>query len=184
MNWDRLVCVTPPTVAPLDLAAAKEHLRVDADDDSADLQQLLDAAVGTIDGPNGIGIALCPQTWRLSLDRFPALIVLDLGPVLSVSSVKYLDGAGVLQTLDPSAYRVDLDQSPAVIAPVRGTCFPPVLCQPGAVKVEFVAGYETVPPLLIAAIKFILRAMYDDPNAEIPPGAQRILDRFAVGTVA
>jgi uncharacterized phiE125 gp8 family phage protein len=67
------VLVTPPVAAPVSLAEAKAHLRVDFDDEDALISGLIDAATQHLDGWSGVlGRALMPQTWEMSLDRFPA----------------------------------------------------------------------------------------------------------------
>jgi uncharacterized phiE125 gp8 family phage protein len=58
-----------------------------------------------------------------------------------VSSIKYLDTAGSLQTLDPSDYLVDDYQEPARIIPAYGKVWPLIRHQPNAILVRYVAGY-------------------------------------------
>lgn len=117
---------------------------------------------------NELGRALVTQTWELWLDDFPRALQDDLArdgsfnygyvrryprrhnwkqievplpPLQSVTSIKYLDTTGTEQTLDPTLYVVDTSVEPSKIVPAVGQCWPDVQCQPGAVKVRFVAGY-------------------------------------------
>src|ERR1051325_2697831 len=91
-NWNRLVRPADPAVAPLDLARAKSHLRVDSADEDADIQDYLDDAIAAVDGPNGAGLALITQTWRMSLDSWQhGRITIPLRPVQEIVSITYLD---------------------------------------------------------------------------------------------
>jgi uncharacterized phiE125 gp8 family phage protein len=82
------------------------------------------------------GCALGQQTLEIALDAFPAGgIDLPLGPIVSVTSVKYLDVAGVLQTLDPGAYVLNDYKVPAQIDPAYGTSWPETRDFANAVKV-------------------------------------------------
>ncbi|MDP3853623.1 hypothetical protein [Phenylobacterium sp.] len=195
MSWSSLTRVAAPATTPMTIDAARAHLRLAAVADlapgdaaeAADVAQLLEAAVGAIDGPTGIGIAMVTQTWRLSLDRLCSRIEIPLGPVQSISAITYVDAAGDTQTLAADQYRLDKDQSPAVLTPAHGVTYPSVRCQPGAVKITFVAGYgaaAAVPADLVGALKIILRGLFEDPAGDIPKGAARTLDRYRVGLVA
>ena len=87
---------------------------------------------------------LLPATWTLSLDIFPDEIELRKTPVVTVSSITYVDQTGTMQTFDPAKYQVDIaspNQS-ARIRPVWGVIFP--ISRTGymnAVVVTFTAGY-------------------------------------------
>lgn len=135
-----LVVVTPPAAWPVSVAEARQHLRVDVPDEDQLLQRLIEAATQWCEEQCARRFLSATLRWRL--DRFPGVIELPRAPVLSVSSLQYLDGAGVLQTLAAAAYQVDLEDEPARIAPAPGTEWPSTqLDALAAVRVEFVAGY-------------------------------------------
>lgn len=188
-EWTRLVRAVAPAGPAVTLAEAKRHLRVFHDDDDADITSMIAVAEASIEGPNGIGIALLPQTWRLSLDHFPCEIVVPLGPVTAVTSVTYRDGAGVEQSV--SGPRYDLDQQPLRIWPARDTSWPSVAREPGAVKVTFVCGHQTLPRDLRWALLLLVGHFYENREAvadggltELPLGVASILERYRVGRVA
>lgn len=166
-----LTLITPATVPALDTDAAKAHLRVEFADDNALIDALAAAATAMIE--NLTGRALLAQSWRLTLDRFPAcgdpVIRLPRPPLLSVASVKYVDEAGALQTLDPALYQVDAGSTPARLAPAYGQVWPVARCELGAVRVEYQAGYgaaaDSVPADLLAAIKLQLGHLYENREA-------------------
>lgn len=189
-EWTRLVRTVAPASPVVSLAEAKRHLRVLHDDDDADIEMMVGAATAAIEGPNGIGIALSPQTWRLSLDHFPCEIIVPLGPVSAVTSVEYRDAAGVMQPV--AGLRYDLDESPLRVWPARDTAWPSANCEPGAVKVTFVCGYADLPQDLRWAILLLVGHFYEHREAvttdlkaiELPMGVASILERYRVGRFA
>ena len=85
------VVTVPPTTPVVTLDEAKQHLRVLHDDDDLMIQQLIDTAVGYLDGPDGVlGRALAPQTIVAVFDG-PGPHRLPVEPVLDAASVE-LDG--------------------------------------------------------------------------------------------
>lgn len=186
--FERLTLVTAPATPALTLAEVKAHCRVDFDDDDALLSALIDAATGAIDGPDGIGFAMVAQTWKLTLDCFPAKIRLPLRPAVSVSAIRYQNAADATQTLDASAYRVSIAGGIATITPAVGTAWPGVLSAPGSVEVEFVAG-EGVPALLKSALLLMVGDWYENREAQTDrplspnPAVEAILSRYRAGQV-
>jgi uncharacterized phiE125 gp8 family phage protein len=149
-----LVLTTPPTAELVTLTEVKAHLRMEGiTDRDSTLQAHLDAAIAELDGYAGLlGRALATQTWTLYLDRFPAFscggpgntIRLPLPPLISVSSVKYVDGDGVEQTLTAGTdYEVFAGER-AEIRPAYGKTWPSPRGKARAVTIVFVAGYAVV----------------------------------------
>jgi uncharacterized phiE125 gp8 family phage protein len=204
-EWTRLVRTVAPTGPAVSVDEAKRHLRIYHDDDNDDIEAMIAAAQAAIEGPNGIGIVLMPQTWRLSLDSFYEThgfarrhefcgrgeIIVPLGPVTSVVSVTYRDANDVDQPI--TGLRYDLDESPLRIWPARDTAWPIVWREPGAVKVTFECGFAELPQDLRWAILLLVGHYYEDREAistdqkglaEIPLGVSSILERYRVGRVA
>jgi hypothetical protein len=79
-------------------------------------------------------------TWVLdgSTFRFPG------APLQSVDQVQYIDGNGVLQTLDPSLYMVSTMKEPGLLSPSPNQLWPSTQPQYDAVKITFTAGYGPV----------------------------------------
>ncbi|MBC7149005.1 MAG: phage head-tail connector protein [Rhizobium sp.] len=188
-GWSRLVRTVAPTAPVVTLAEAKRHLRVLHNDDDAEIEAAVAAATAMIEGPNGIGIAIMPQTWRLSLDHFPCEIIVPLGPVTAVDSIAYTDTNGDAATV--ATWRMDLDASPLRLWPSRDETWPLIYCEPGAVKVTFDCGFASIPEDLRWAILLLVGHLYENREAvsdaslaEIPMGAATILERYRVGRVA
>jgi uncharacterized phiE125 gp8 family phage protein len=184
-EWSRLKLVTAASGLAVTVEDAKRHLRVFHDDEDADIEGMIGAAIAAIEGPNGIGIALTEQTWRLSLDYFPSCILVPLGPITEIVSISY--GADTV----PS-WRADFDTQPLRILPARDASWPSVTCEPGAVKVEFKCGYATIPADLRWAVLLMVghffehrEAVTTDLNAmDLPMGVASILERYRVGRFA
>lgn len=189
MSWTNLTRLAPPDDTPISLAEAKAHLSVFHTDEDALIASLIDAATSFVEGPNGIGVALLDQTWRLSLDGFPTgPMTIPLGPVKAITSITYRDGAGVFQTVDPDLYDTDLDASPCRIWRAPSASWPSLTLRPGSVKVTFTAGSgidpEEVPAAIRHAIKLLIGHFYEhrgDTNEEIPGGVHALLSRYRAG---
>jgi uncharacterized phiE125 gp8 family phage protein len=183
--WTRLTWTTP-SASIITVAELKSHLRVDFDDDDDLMSDLVVAAQAHIEGPEGIGLALAPSTWRLSLDGFPSdqVIAIPLGPVTAVTGITYLDASGAHQTLDLANVRIDLDGRPARITPALDKAWPETADLVGAVKVTFTAGPASPDPALKRAVLMLAAHWYAHPSAtapgqvpEIPLGVAAILAR-------
>lgn len=191
-NWTRLIRVTPPSTTVVSIDEVKAHLNLGDDFEDDYLPTLIRAAEAYFEGPNGIGVALLTQTWRLSLDRFSSVISIPLGPVTEIVSITYTDAAGDTHEVDPASYTYDLDTTPLRIVPAHGHSWPSVTLSPvGAVKVVFIAGYgdpAEVPADIRGAILLLIghlhrnrEATADKALSEIPFGVSTILDRYRVG---
>lgn len=166
--------VTPPAEMPVSLAQAKEHLRVDHDEDDDLIEAAIAAAVGHLDGYGGIlGRALMPQEWSEYASFWPAsrAIELRLAPVLEIIEIRSRDADGVETVLDENAYRllVPASSRPVLLFGVD-TALPSLSSAPDALSVTYRAGYEdaegnpAVPPALISAIKLMVGDLYRFPE--------------------
>lgn len=142
--WDRLERVTPPASPPVTLADAKLHAKVDHDVADTVLQVYLDAAIAEVDGPSGLGVAMLEQSWKLSLDSFPDVIPLPIGPVRSVTEIAYTDTDGADQTIDPATVQVITRRIDGRILPEPGNTWPATEAgRWDAVRVTWSAGWDT-----------------------------------------
>lgn len=132
---------TPPNELPVSLAEAKVQCSIDADDPTWDAQfnsVWLPAATGHAE--DFTRRAFITQTLRYSAGRFPLwMLTLPRPELQAVLSIEYVDYAGALQTLLSSRYQVDLDSGS--VWPAINEVWPTTRWQPGAVKIEFQAGY-------------------------------------------
>lgn len=139
--------VTPPTVEPITLEEAKEHLRFDT---SLGTYQdgLISALITAMRqyAENSTRRALVQQTLEYSCDYFPHEFVLPNPNLLLVDHVRYLDYNGTLQTVDPSIYQVDYSSVPGRIKPSYGEVWPTLVRSESynPVRVQYLAGYAAV----------------------------------------
>lgn len=176
--------VTEGTVLAIALDEARRHLRglADADTDP-DVTDLIHSA--RIAAANRMGRSVVPTVWLHTRDTFPGLpgvvqgmsgltgyerasqmrvpncIQLLMPPVTAVAWVKYVDGNGALQTLDPTQYLVDLKKEPAEITPAYGACWPITRLQAGAVTVQYTAGYADAASIPAPIRRWIKLALTD-----------------------
>jgi uncharacterized phiE125 gp8 family phage protein len=105
------VLVTPPTVEPLTLAEAKVRAGVDwvvGDPRDALLQSFIAAARSKVE--HDTGLALLPQARDLYYDEIGGgiLTLPDFTMPLASATIKWTSSAGVVTTIDPAQYIVDL----------------------------------------------------------------------------
>lgn len=132
--------VTAPFGEPFGLDEARLHLKSDGTEDDSLVTGNVAAVRAFAEQETNRKIVA--GTYRMTLDEFPCEICIPAGPVLAVSSVKYIDDAGDLQTFDAADYQVDLTCEPVRIAPAYGETWPTTRSGDfAAVRVEFIAGY-------------------------------------------
>ena len=80
-----LTLITAPTVSPISLQQAKDHLRISHSDDDDKVQLCIDAATSFVDGEDGfLGRCLVTQTWELTIDTFPDNEILN--PIAAIAA--------------------------------------------------------------------------------------------------
>jgi uncharacterized phiE125 gp8 family phage protein len=177
--------VTSSTSVPAAmLSIAKEHMRVSGTTDDTLIGLYLDAAIN--DAETFTGVALFDTTYKLTLSDFPSSteIVLPRSPAKSVTSVKYYDTDGNLQTLATAAYTVNVnDEQRGTITLNDDYDWPDVdEDDPEAVEIVFVAGhgtaYTTAPQLFIAGILLYAGHLYDNRDGGSTEDLTPVQDRF------
>ena len=175
-----LQLVTGPAVRPITEAEAWAHLRLSMDQfgiepsDRTHVASLIDAATSRLDGRDGIlGRCLVPQVWDLSLDEFPHCreIPLRLPPIMSITSVSYIDTAGDTQTMTSSDYvlSADRDWRPRLILAYNAD-WPTARHQRDAVTIRMECGYDSgnspqdaagVPQAIKHALLLLISDLYE-----------------------
>ena len=181
---------TAPTLQPITLAAAQEHVRTDAGVEESMISVLIDAA--TASAEHIMNRAIMPQKWQLMTDSFDDLM-LKMPTVTAVDSVKYVNTSGVLTTLDPSVYQTVLASDyEASVQLAYGQSWPEIRSQAESVQVIFSCGYAdaaSVPAPIVAWIKLCVGALFS--NRELESLSQthslgipdRMLDRYKVYSI-
>lgn len=175
--------VTPASTYPVTTAQAKAHCRVDGSDEDTYIDGLIAAATAHVE--TLIGRAVAAQTWEYLLDEFADEMLIPLGPVLSVTSIKYNDIDAAEQTLATTFYAVDLTSDPDRVVLADGAAWPTVNGGVNQVTIRFVAGYSTVPPAIYHACLLLIGQWYDQragvsdkPISETPHAVRALLSTY------
>jgi hypothetical protein len=153
------VLITPPArpIVLLDDLAA--HLRLDADDDLALVEQLGEAATAMIDGWTGVlGRCVMPQVWQGTVDAA---------------------GEVVLPMPDVTAAEVDYGDGPVALA-VTASAAGPVVTVTGAGTVTFTCALpDRLLPQAQLIVKFLVAAWYANREAatadDVPKAAAALI---------
>ena len=174
MKYDLEQTVVPAS-AVLTASELRDHLRLDSTDQDAYLDTLIEAATRSLEAEtarqfiNATWVMRLPEFWGSGID-------LPRSPLVSVSSVVYVDTNGVTQTLASSQYDVMIGGDVGRIETAYGVTLPSTRSTSQAVTVTFVAGYGSaasdVPENVRHAVRFLAAHWYA--NAE----------PIAVGTIA
>jgi uncharacterized phiE125 gp8 family phage protein len=143
--------------AVLSLDDAKAQLRVLHSDEDALIEALRDAAIDWVE--RYCSISFAPRAFVWTGSGFADPIRLPVAPVIAVQSVSYRDRAGADVALAGSAWRWSKDW----LRPAVGAPWPVTEAGPGAVTVNFTAGYADAlaeAPGLIAAVRMLLGNLY------------------------
>lgn len=151
------VLITVPTADVMSRSECKQMLGITGTDQDNIIDAALAAAVSSVDAATGgwLNRALRPQTWELRLPEFPYCdeeIRLPFPPLVSVTSIKYDDAAGVEQTMTPVTDYLTIGlsgQSFGSVLPAYGKSWPSARCISDSVRVRYVCGYpegDNTPP--------------------------------------
>lgn len=184
----RTQLVTAPAATPISVDEVKAQLRIEHTDDDALLTRLISVAVAMTDVKGVLGQAIITQTWSQWMGPNPTQSVqLLLGPVQSVTAVKYYDVDGVLQTDTLANYQVFGVPSKTTVGPKEGFAWPVTQERDDAIKIEYVVGYgdasTDVPDTIRHALMLMIGHWYDnreqtqmDELYDIPFGFMELLN--------
>lgn len=178
---------TAPTEWPVTVAEVRDNARIDIFDDDVWIYNAIKAATELSE--TFLKRCFCTTTLRLNLDQFPWFeFVLPRPPLVSVTSIKYLDTNGTQQTLSASNYSVDVRSQPGRIVPVYNTDWPIYREFANSIEVIYVAGYgaaSAVPNAIKQAIKFAVTEWYNnrETQAQLPEVSKTLLRSEAWGYV-
>jgi uncharacterized phiE125 gp8 family phage protein len=187
----RPTLVAGPATEPITRAQAKTHCHVTTADEDDGMDLIIAAARGRCEQETQR--ALITQTWDLTFDAFPCEIDVPSPPLLTVTSINYVDTAGETQLLASSRYQVDAPVGPHCargrIRPAYGMVWPSTRDQMNAVTIRITAGYGatrvTVPAALrqgmlidVGTLFEFRQDLIDGTAIEIPLYAKRIFRRF------
>lgn len=177
MSWLPTVVSTPPLTEPVSLAEVKAQCRIDGTDSDTDLNLYISAARTFAE--EYTGTKLVSQTVLMQGREFCDLWSLPVAPIISITSVKYLDSAGDEQTLATSVYElVNTGLKPHIRLKINQS-WPSIRCASDAVRVTAVVGYSALPAPVKSAILLIISSWFDNRNVgPVPDGAYALLANY------
>lgn len=150
------------TLVPL--SALRRALKVELEEDDAELVRLEAVAVAHLEDETGYSIALASKSQYAAgfCD-----VTLPTYPIASVSAVQYRDDAGNLQTLPAENWYLDLAEGPLVVVRFKGSLPTP---RRGSVCVQFTAGHaaNAIPANVAQAIIALVGLLFANTNAALP----------------
>lgn len=181
--------VTAPTAEPVTLQKAKDHLRVDINDDDILIESLILLARRMSEGISNH--RFITQTWDIFMDSFPGgdeiILPKSLSPLVSVTHIKYTDEDDNTSTFDSANYIYDIYSDPGRIKLTKDANWPsdPLYVVNG-VEVQVVVGYGNpadIPQEFKQAIMLMVGHWYENREQvtvgevarEIPMGVEALL---------
>jgi len=132
----------PPASAVLTPADMRAHLRIDHTDQDTMLAGLIEVATRSCESE--AGIQCINATYEIRLPYWwKQVLQIPRAPLVSVSSVQYVDDAGSTQTLSAENYVVPVGTWYSRLHRADGATMPVLGQVPQPVTVTFVAGYGT-----------------------------------------
>lgn len=132
--------VTAPSFEPVTLTEAQTHLIITGQTDY--VTSLIKTSRVTVE--RYLNRSLMLQTWKAYSNGWCREFLLPHPPVLAVSSLKYYDQDGTLQTLAASNYYVQIVDEPARIRFVSDFNGPTLQeGRPDAIEITYTAGYSS-----------------------------------------
>ena len=201
--------VTAPSAEVVSTSDAKDWMRVSTSADDTIIAALSVAARRLCE--EFTGRKFISQTWKLEIDGAPDAsddewwdgvkegsirdlsrtgdyIDLLLGPVSSITSVKYYDRDNTESTLSSASYLLDGNSSPSRLCLNAGYSWPSSLRDRRSIAVTMVVGYgasaSSVPEPIIVAIKSMIAFLYENrgecDGSKIPSFIQVILEPYVI----
>lgn len=192
----RIRRVAEPTVEPVDIFEARDHLNWESDEKDVLITSYIAAARAFIE--NSCHIVLVESGWELSLDGFAdAEIALARFPLIDVTSIKYDDADGAEQTLDADTYTVDTSGHFGRIV-VGDDGWPVTRTGINSVRIVFTAGWpndeddlSTAPPALKQAILLLVghffanrEAVGSSDMALMPMAVEALISPYRIPVIA
>lgn len=190
MRFRSITRATQPTLEPVTLAEAKQHLRVDSHDDDAYIAGLIRASREWVE--EYLDRTLVLTQWTVRLDRFPPdsteEVELPRPPMATAGtataiSVTYTLEAGTTAAYSTSLFRVDRDSTPGAIKPLYGQTWPPHRQDDNSIAVTYWAGYgpnaSDVPAAIRHAMLMLIGFWYENRSTVLVGSISKQLE-FAV----
>lgn len=189
---------TDNATSPVSVSEMNDHHRLSNTTAAQDSVMSGFIETATKESEDYCGRTFMTDTIELVLDGFfdadyvrGGCILLPRPPIVSVSSIQYLDENGASQTWDASNYQLDTKSEPGRIMPKDGQSFPSTQANTlNSVTITYQAGYGAavdVPERIKTAIKHYAAHLFESRTytepmrvMTVPETWRHLLDRFRV----
>lgn len=181
------ILLSGPAAEPITLAEAKQHLRVEHDDDDDIIAALI--AGSRIHVETQTRRALITQSWRLVRDVWPEsgfVAVLPV-PLAALDAARIYKADNTTQAIDAAAFVVDRAAAPARLGFTRGSLPVPERRIAG-IEIDVTCGYgdapDDVPEPLRQAIRLLVAHWYENRGLVAAGGDVVVLPQTAAALIA
>ncbi len=164
----KITLVTAPADRLITAADLRTHSRIDDTGEDAYLEQLIDSAVSVAEACTWR--RFITQTWDQSFDGFCDPLVLRYPPLVSITSVTYIDIAGDSQTLATSVYETGQTDGIDEVRLQDDQSWPNTQAHADVVTVRMVVGYgdpSDVPQDIKHAVRLHAASFYENREGAI-----------------
>lgn len=165
------ITVSAPAAEPIEREDAKRFLRIDSDSLDGDVDVLIGAARGDIEDMTGL--RLVEQTVEVRADAFSDFAHLEVGPVVAVAEIRYIDPQGAPQVLAPALYELTGAGLDRGIFAAIGASLPQMRTGRGAIVAKLLVGYggdgDALPQNLRWAMLASIRGKFEDKPVDLVP---------------
>lgn len=189
--------ITDVVTEPVTLEQARQHCRINAygsplshpDDDY--LQLAISSSRNFIE--EYLQRSLAEKTIEMALDSFPENeIALELSPIKTILSVKYIDTSSVEQTLSSAIYALDDYSMPNWLLLTNNSEWPQTLDSANNIKIRMTTSDAEIPKSIYAAILLMVGHLYENRQEDVlgntrisfnslPMGVKNLIQSYRLG---
>ncbi len=167
-----------PANLPISLDAIKDYLRVSDNDDDAELDSMLRAAVDRVE--TDTRRSLITQTWTRIYNEWPTFPIPLWRPPVASITITYLDTADASQTYAAGNYTLGTTPNNPYVALKSSSSLPALSNEVENVTIATVCGFgateANVPHRYKQAIQLLCKSMYD--GCELSPAYDAIVSQL------
>ncbi len=165
------ITIGTPPAEPIEREDAKRFLRLDGDNLDGDVDMLIGAARRDIEDMTGL--RLVEQTVEVRADTFSDFAHLEVGPVIRIEEIRYVDHDRQPQVLPPASYELTGAGLDRAIFAAIGATLPAMRTGRGAIVARLLVGYggegEALPQNLRWAMLASIRGKFEDKAVDLAP---------------
>ena len=165
MSWTGFEITSEPSEEPVTAAEVKTELRLTTSAHDTMIDNKIVASRMALEGE--LQRQFVTATFKAYWSCFNNRMELPYGPVQSITSIKYIDGAGDTQTLANTVYRLDSKSIAPWVGLEYNQSWPTARDVSNTITIEYIAGYgaaTAVPMPIKLAIIALAADLYEHPE--------------------